>query len=336
MMASPPAPRRNCHSRQTILKVRQQLPGFVVKSLFPLPICSRVKPLLENLPLTIAVAVSVALHAILLALNFSVPDAFQFKPADPGLEVILVNAKHDKKPLKAQALAQANLDGGGNADAGRASSPLPDSGKVDDGDNVKVAKRRALELEEQQRKLLDQVKHKTPLAMPHAPETVKPRELHQPDGVDLLDSARAVARQEAEINRRIQDENSRPRKTRISPSTRQVEYAMYYDSVKQRIEKFGTLNFPQKDGKKLYGELVISIPIFQDGSIYEKEGGPRIEQSSGNKALDEAARGIVRRSGPFGKFPGNMRSSDKDDIWIVYTRFKFTREEALETELRGD
>lgn len=312
------------------------MPGFVVKSLFQSPICSRVKSLLQNLPLTIAVAVSVTLHGFLLALNFSAPDSFQFKPADPGLEVILVNAKHDKKPLKAQALAQANLDGGGNADAGRASSPLPDAGKFDDGDSAKVARRRAIELEEQQRKLLDQVKQKTPLAMPHAPETVRPREVRQPDGTDLLDSARIVARQEAEIYRRIQDENSRPRKTRISPSTRQVEYAMYYDSVKQRIEKFGTLNFPQKDGKKLYGELVISIPIFQDGSIYEKEGGPRVEQSSGNKVLDEAARGIVRRSAPFGQFPRNMRSTDKDDVWIVYTRFKFTREEALETELRGE
>jgi protein TonB len=50
--------------------------------------------------------------------RFAAPDAFRSQPADPGLEVILVNAKHAKAPLKADALAQANLDGGGNADAG--------------------------------------------------------------------------------------------------------------------------------------------------------------------------------------------------------------------------
>ncbi len=295
------------------------------------------KSLSQNLPLTIAVTFSVLVHAALLAVRFTAPDALKFKPADPGLEVILVNAKHDKKPLKAQALAQANLDGGGNADAGRASSPLPDFQKTENGESAKLTKRRVVELEEQQRKLLDQMHRKSSLSIPHIPDTVKPREMPpQPDGADVLDSARILARQEAEIARRIQDENSRPKKTRISPSTQEVGYAMYYDAVKQRIEKIGTLNFPQKDGKKLYGELVVSIPIFQDGSIYEKEGGPVVEHSSGIAALDEAAKRIVRRAAPFARFPKNMRSTDKDDIWVVYTRFKFTREEALETELRGN
>jgi protein TonB len=139
----------------------------------------------------------------------------------------------------------------------------------------------------------------------------------------------------AEITQRISDENKRPRKTFISPSTREAGYAMYYKAMQKRVEEVGTLNFPQQDGKKLYGELVVYIPIFQDGTIYEKEGGPRIERSSGKPALDKAALAIVRRAAPFGKFPANMRSSDKDDLWIVITRFKFTREEKLEAELRA-
>ena len=84
----------------------------------------------QNRTLIIAIAFSVLVHGALLAVRFAAPDAFHFQPADPGLEVILVNAKHDKKPVKAQALAQANLDGGGNADAGRAKSPLPDLRKT--------------------------------------------------------------------------------------------------------------------------------------------------------------------------------------------------------------
>ena len=128
----------------------------------------------------------------------------------------------------------------------------------------------------------------------------------------------------AEITQRISDENKRPRKTFISPSTREVGYAMYYKAMQRRIEETGTLNFPQQNGRKLYGELVVYIPVFQDGSIYEKEGGPHVERSSGNPALDKAALRIVRRAAPFGKFPANMRSSDKDDLWIVITRFKFT------------
>lgn len=290
----------------------------------------------QNRTLSIAIAASVLAHAALLAVRFTVPDTFRFRPVDPGLEVVLVNAKHDRKPVKADALAQANLDGGGNAASGRAKSPLPDLRKSEDGDSAKAAKRRVAELEEQQRKLMAQVAKKKSFATPFAPEPDKRRDIQpQPEGADLLDSAKAIARREAEIAKNFEDYNKRPKKTQITPSTREVGHAMYYKALQERIEKIGTLNFPQQDGRKLYGELVVYIPIFQDGTIYEKEGGPRVERGSGNPALDRAALRIVRRSAPFGRFPQNMRSTGKDDVWEIITRFKFTREEALEAELRG-
>ena len=80
---------------------------------------------------------------------------------------------------------------------------------------------------------------------------------------------------------------------------------------------------------------MVYIPIYQDGSIYEKDGGPSVQHSSGTPALDRAALRIVRRSAPFGRIPANLRSSDKDDVWEIVTRFKFTREDALEAELHG-
>lgn len=286
-------------------------------------------------PLRIAITLSVLVHGALLGVHFAAPQAFRFAPADPGLEVVLVNAKHDKKPLKAEALAQANLDGGGNANAGRAKSPLPDMRKSESGESIKAAKRRVAELEEKQRKLLDQLRRKNAFVMPQVKNPDLLKELPRPDAADLLDSAKAMARMEAEIAKNVEDYNKRPKKTQITPSTREVGYAMYYKSLQGRIEKIGTLNFPQKNDKKLYGELIVSIPIFQDGSIYEKDGGPRVERSSGNPDLDHAALRIVRRAAPFGRFPENMRSLDKDDLWEVITRFKFTREEALEAVLTG-
>lgn len=295
------------------------------------------KLLLENRTLSIAVAASVLVHGAMLAIRFAPPDAFQFKPMDAGLEVILVNAKHDRKPLKAEALAQANLDGGGNAESGRSKSPLPDMRRSEDGESMKAIQRRIVELEEQQR-MLAQVNKKSTFASPPVKDQIKPKEA-QPtsQGNDAADSAKEILRREAEIARRIEDENKRPKKTFISPSTREVGYAMYYDSVRQKIEKTGTLNFPQKDGKPLYGKLTMSISIFQDGTIYtsDRGGGIIIERSSGNTALDEAAMRIVRRSAPFGAFAKNMRSGDKDDVWVLTTRFDFTREGALQTEMQG-
>lgn len=295
------------------------------------------KALLENRTLSIAVAASVLVHGALLAVRFAPPDTFQFKPMDAGLEVILVNAKHDRKPLKAEALAQANLDGGGNADAGRAKSPLPDMRRSEDGESMKAIRRRIAELEEQQR-MLTEVSRKSKLASPPKKDQVKPKETQSgPNGTYEIESAKEILRREAEISKRIEDENKRPKKTFISPSTREVGYAMYYDSVRQRIEKTGTLNFPHKDGKPLYGKLTMSISIYQDGNIYtaDRDGGITIERSSGNAALDEAAKRIVRRSAPFGAFAKNMRSGDKDDVWVLTTRFDFTREGALQTEMQG-
>lgn len=294
------------------------------------------KSILDNLILTSAIFISVVLHGMLLLMHFVAPRPAETSATDPGLEVILVNAKHDKKPLNAQALAQANLDGGGAHDTGRSKSPLPDMNKTENGERVMVAKKQIEELEENQKKLMDQVRNKTKFSTQRPNDKLTPEEnkLYN-SGRDTQDSTQALARMAAEISQTIEDQNKRPRKTFITPSTQAVGYAMYYKALQKRVEDMGTMNFPQKDGRKLYGELIIYIPIFQDGSIYERDGGPKVEKSSGNAALDAAALRIVRRAAPFGKFPPNMRSKDKDDLWVVITRFKFTRDEQLETELRG-
>ncbi|MES2831400.1 MAG: TonB C-terminal domain-containing protein [Pseudomonadota bacterium] len=289
----------------------------------------------ENRPLSIAVACSVIGHALLLGVHFAPPDAFRMRPAAPGLEVILVNAKHDTKPVQAEALAQANLDGGGNAEAGRSKSPIPDLRRSDDGDSIRAARRKITDLEERQRKLMSQLSSNPTFSTPLTTDLEKVKEAPQPEATDVLESSKALALREAEISKNVEQYNKRPKKTQITPSTREVGYAMYYKALQDRVEKTGTLDFPQQDGKKLYGELVIYIPVYQDGSLYERDGGPRIERPSGNPALDRAALRIVRRSAPFGKFPPNMRSTDKDDVWEIITRFKFTREDALQTETSG-
>lgn len=287
----------------------------------------------ENRFLPLALGISFALHAGVLAIRFVAPDVFHFRPADSGLEVILVNAKHDKAPQKADAIAQANLEGGGNADDGRAKSPLPDLQKVIDGEDVQLNQTRIEDLERTQAEILSQVGAPQVAAPEQNPQK---RQTTPQDGSDANDVKHIIARSVAEITNTIQDQNKRPRKFFITPSTRAEGYARYYKDMQKKIEDFGTLHFPQQDGKKLYGQLTLSISIFQDGSIYEKDGGVTVDRSSGNPALDKAAVRIVKRSAPFGIFPPNMRSKDRDDVCVVVTRFTFTHEEKLEAELRGN
>jgi protein TonB len=282
----------------------------------------------------IAATVSVRAHALLLAVRFAAPDAFRLAPADPGLEVILVNAKHARAPSRADALAQANLDGGGMAEQGRSKSPLPDLRKTENGDSIKALQRRIAELEEVQRNVLTRTSKSNWSA---SPVTEKDKPDPNRTGADDIETSKAIARATAEIADRIEDQNRRPKKTFIGPSTREVGYAIYYKQMQKRVEEVGTLNFPQQGGRKLYGELVMTIPIFQDGSLYLKEGGPRVEgKGSGSPALDKAALAIVRRAAPFGKFPRNMRSSGRNDVWVVVTRFRFTHQQKLEADAMKD
>lgn len=125
-----------------------------------------------------------------------------------------------------------------------------------------------------------------------------------------------------------------PKRPVITANTRDVGYAMYYRALQKKVEDFGLINFPQKNGVRLYGELTVRIPVYYDGSLFEKEGGPRIEKSSGNAALDQAALAIIRRAAPFGPFPEKMRAkSGGADVWIIITRLKFTQNQGTRSQV---
>ncbi len=150
---------------------------------------------------------------------------------------------------------------------------------------------------------------------------------------ESTESKEYMQRREAEIERRIREFNEDPKKTFISPSTREVGYAMYYHQVAQKIENVGTRDFPKEVAKSLYGEVIVSIPVFHDGTIYEKDGGPIVEKSSGIPMLDQAALNIARRAAPFDTFPKNMRTPERDDVWVITARFNFTQTDDTESAL---
>lgn len=280
--------------------------------------------------LAIAIGVSLLFHAVLLAMRFAPPQELRMQPFDTGLAVVLVNARHEVAPLQADALAQANLDGGGNATDGRARSPLPDSGRMADGALLEQQRQRVTELERQQQRLLTQMAARSAQPLP-ATDSAMPA---QPDGrrIGSVEQIQQMARREAEIARDIADYQKRPLKTQLTPSTREVSYALYYTALQKKIEQTGTLHFPQQDGKKLYGDLIVYIPVYHDGSLYQREGGPRVERSSGIPALDAAALAIVRRAAPFGRFPPALGNDGRERVWEIIARFRFTSDQLLQTE----
>jgi protein TonB len=244
---------------------------------------------------------------------------------DTPLEVILVNAKTNERPEKAQAIAQFAMSGGGNVEKGRATSPLPPSALTSMGDSSEDAQRKVDALQEQQMLMLTQIR-KMLAAMP-PPDPKRPSEA--PETVAREEKRKQLLQILAEIERRVNEENARPKRRYISPSTAAGVHALYYSRFKERVEQLGTLNFPQSAGSKLYGELTMLISLNPQGQVMSTE----IVQSSGNRALDRMAQTIVKAGAPYGSFSPAMLKEFQ--VMVVSSRFKFTRDETLETVNTG-
>jgi len=278
-------------------------------------------------PLQTALAASLVLHAGLLSLRLADPQTFKRVFEDAPLELILVNARTTEKPLKPQAIAQANMAGGGDAALGRASSPLPPALRNETGEDAQEAAQRSLQtLQEQQHLLLQQAK--TQLAALPPPDPARPDSTAEQ--LEREEKRRQLVKLLAEIERRINEENARPKRRYISPATREAIYAVYYDRLRRAIEDKGTENFPQLAGQKLYGELTMVVTVNHDGRLLSTE----VVEGSGNLALDKRAQAIARAAAPFGRFNAEMRR--RADQILVVSRFKFTRDEVLETQLSSN
>jgi periplasmic protein TonB len=270
-----------------------------------------------------ALLVSLGVHAAVLTVRIVDPVGFNRLFQDTPLEVILVNARSTEKPTRAQAIAQASLAGGGEADKGRATSPLPPTTQFEVGDAPNDARRKIDHLLEEQQQLLAQIRREVAALPPPDPK----RDDGDPHAAEQDERRRQLLRLLAEIEKRINEENARPKKRYISPATREEVYAIYYDALRRKIEARGTRNFPEYRGRKLYGELTMNVTVDSQGRVVDAE----VVRPSSQRVLDQRALAIVRAAAPFGPFNAAMRK--QADQIVITSRFRFTRDEGLETTL---
>ena len=167
--------------------------------------------------------------------------------------------------------------------------------------------------------------------MPRATRAVASRSISRKTGVTFslphlrMASAQARLRKEAEIAKRIEDENARPKRGYITPSTREVEYAMYFKQWADKVERIGNINYPEAARGRLY-RLVMTVSVYADGRVEKIE----IDRSSGTREIDNAARRIVRLGEPYGRFSAPMQARyGVLDLTMTWT---FSRSDALLVE----
>jgi protein TonB len=268
--------------------------------------------------LTVAIGLSIALHAAAMAVHFKLPDRLGFKPAEPRIEVVLVNAKTRERPAKAEVLAQANLDRGGNVDEARRSrSPLPVTSPRNPGRDLAEAQRRVQELEAQQQKLLAAAREAQAKVPAHTLKTAPSDETSKrPNGRDMAELALAAMRLQAQIDKQIDEYQKRPRKKFIGANAAEYRFAQYEEEWRAKVERWGTVNYPAEARGKLYGNLRLTVTIRPDGSVENIE----LDRSSGLKVLDAAAFKIVKMASPFAAFPASIK---RDTDLLVITRTWF-------------
>ncbi len=279
----------------------------------------------------VAVLVSILVHAIVVfGVTFKMPDPSKFDNLAQPLEVVLVNSKSTTKPLKANALAQHNLDGGGNTDANRrAKSPLPVVRDDKRAAKLSAAKKRVERLERESQRLMTQAKAKTKIeSAPVQPEPQPSSDARiLPNAADLMQRSLEIARLEAQISKDWDEYQKRPRRRFVGARTQEFRFARYIEDWRVKVERVGELNYPQAArDQKIYGNLVVTVSIKASGALDKIE----VNRSSGQKVLDEAAIHIVKLAAPFAKFPDNI-AKDTDILSITRT-WSFTRSDRLVTE----
>jgi protein TonB len=268
--------------------------------------------------LAIAAAVAVGLHAAVIGLVH-----FEFlgrKPDDvpSSLDVVMVEFATEEAPEEADFLAQATQRGGGTAETvDRPAEPVATSRE----EAVAPIEQEATDAasREQPEQVDETVQVESSDPAPAVREETEADPDVEVSTSELIEQSHSMARASTERFSDAADYPERPRRKFVSANTREHLYAGYMRSWVSKVERVGNLNYPERARRdNLAGALVLSVDVFEDGSI----GRIRVLRSSGHDVLDEAAVRIVRLSAPFAPLPEEIRR--EVDVLTITRTWQFS------------
>jgi periplasmic protein TonB len=240
---------------------------------------------------------------VILGVTFAIPSVKDRRL--PTLEVLLLTGADTRAAdnLNAQYLAQRNQEGSGTTDervrpANPASSVMaaqqagvPDGNssefreRVEGQQSKEIVSSRSDRSEVEYRSGEDKPAQDTQAPIALSPTAPRPIATHATDTTLRLRGLKSDGTYE------------------VVPNTRQSKLAPYLDGWRRKVERLGTLNFPQQIRNR--GETsnpVLEVSINADGTL----GDAIIRRSSGRKEVDQAALSILRLASPFDPFPSEL------------------------------
>lgn len=268
----------------------------------------------------VCLVVAIGLHAALvLGINFGV-DLHPVPRLADTLDIVLVKWRSETAPEKADFLAQANQQGGGETTEKTrpvqpVSGPFPKPEQGQDAvQSMEQAPAHVLPLREV-------ITVESAQGQPLETTELEQPEVEAPNAARLMRQSMDMASLQPELGRENQWQSKLPRRKQISANTREYEFASYMSAWVAKVERVGNLNYPTElRQKKLHGDLILSVGIHKNGSIESIE----VMRSSGIRAIDDAAQHIVQLAGPYAPLPDNI-TAQVDILHIVRTwRFETT------------
>ena len=279
-------------------------------------------PQLLRSPLGWGLLASILLHVLVMAMHFKAPEPILFKANDPQIEIILLNAGTQSKPLKPEVLAQLSMEGGGDRDKGRAKSPLAAEARNQDGEDIVLRKVQIEALEARQRQLVALLNEK---GQPQS-DKVNPQVRPVEKGVDPVDTETLISRMQAEISKQIEDYNKRPKRMTYGVNALGVSFAQYVDDWSQKVEAIGTARYPEQARGKLYDSLILTVEIDKFGNVVSVV----FNKKSKHDLLNKAARETVYAGAPYNKFTPEMLK--QADILQIVRTWYFTNNNEVTVE----
>jgi protein TonB len=277
----------------------------------------------NNDSLLIALFVAVIVHIVLvLGMNFTTPQA---EKINKSIDITLVNTPAKKAPEKANFLAQENQLGAG----AKPKKPELPAQKPPSQGNSQVKQIKKIVPEESKpetaQKIITQQKAEKKVVTASKQAVVS-----EPEKRPHI-TAESLQQQLAQMGAEIRQSQPSAEQTRIkfvnSVSAHKYVAAQYMNNWISKVTQIGNLNYPEVAAKKNFsGSLNMDVGINADGSIYSI----RINKSSGNPALDEAAKNIVRMSAPFAPLPLELRK--ELDVLVITRGWTFVDKSGLITQ----
>ena len=289
----------------------------------------RDESLYKNNILKLSILLSFVLHFLAIQL-------IHFKPIKPfqnklsQIEVVLTNSK-DNHQVDADVVGQSNSNKGGNIEKdAHKKSPLP---IITENKNTFQLNNRNDQTATG--KASSSSKEKT--VKKEAPNLNEPKAIQQPKETnvinksiskeDILASANEISASDATLSNQVSNFEKQPRRKYIGARTKEYKYALYAEAWRQKVETLGNMNYPEEAReKKFSGQLRMTVSLKPDGRIDNIE----INQSSGFKILDEAAKKIVELGAPYAPFPEDIRK--EVDIISITRTWTFSKDETLSSQ----